>query len=58
MDYNHYRPHTSLSCMTPGGFAELCREAGCVRPLTSVLDGVQDCGILLYTPDQKKEPDQ
>jgi len=46
MDYNHYRPHSSLSYMTPAGFAELCREAGCVRPHTPVLDGVQDCGIL------------
>jgi putative transposase len=46
MDYNHYRPHSSLSYMTPAGFADLCRQAGCVRPHTPVLDGVQDCGIL------------
>ena len=46
MDYNHYRPHSSLDYMTPAGFAELCREAGCVRPHTPVLAGVQDCGIL------------
>ncbi len=46
MDYNHYRPHSSLSYMTPAGFAELCRQAGCVRPQTSVLDGVRNCGIL------------
>ncbi len=46
MDYNHYRPHSSLSYMTPAGFAELCRQAGCIRPYTSVLNGVQDCGIL------------
>jgi transposase InsO family protein len=44
MDYNHYRPHSSLSYMTPAGFADLCRHAGCVRPHTPVLDGVQDCG--------------
>jgi len=26
--------------------SRLCRQAGCVRPYTPVLDGVQDCGIL------------
>ncbi len=46
MDYNHYRPHSSLGYMTPAGFGELCRQAGCVRPQTSVLDGVRNCGIL------------
>lgn len=46
MDYNHYRPHSRLGYMTPAGFAELCRQAGCLRPQTPVLSGVQDCGIL------------
>jgi len=36
MDYNHCRPHSSLSYMTPAGFTQLCREAGCIRPHTPV----------------------
>jgi putative transposase len=31
MDYNHYRPHSSLLYMTPAAYAQLCREVGCVR---------------------------
>jgi transposase InsO family protein len=46
MDYNHYRPYSSLGYMTPTGFAELFRRAGCIRPHTPVLHGVHDCGIL------------
>jgi hypothetical protein len=39
MDYNHYRPHSSLGYMTLAGFAQLCRQAGCLRPQTPVLCG-------------------
>lgn len=46
MDYNHDRPHSSLGDMTPASFAELCRKTGCIRPHATVLNGVQDCGIL------------
>ncbi len=46
MDYNHYRPHSRLSYMTPVGFAQRCRAAACIRQHTSVPDGVQNGGIL------------
>lgn len=42
MDYNYYQPLSSLGYMTLAGFAELCREAMCVRLHTPMLDGVQD----------------
>ncbi|MHC4169516.1 MAG: integrase core domain-containing protein, partial [Planctomycetota bacterium] len=32
MAYNHCQSHCSLSYLTPTGFSELCRQAGCVRP--------------------------
>ena len=32
MDYNHYRPYSSLGYMTPTGFAELCRRAPLEMP--------------------------
>ncbi len=42
MDYNHHRPHSCLSEMMPVGFANLCRQAGCVRPHMLVLDKVEN----------------
>ena len=46
MDYNHYRPRSSLGYMTPAGFAELCRQAGFARPQTPMLGVVQNCVII------------
>ena len=28
MDYNHYRPHSSLGYQTPAAYAEQCRTMG------------------------------
>ena len=58
MDYNHYRPPSSLSSVTPAGFAQLCRETGCIGRHTPVPDGVQDGGILPETPDSKERGGQ
>ena len=46
MDYNHYRPHSSLAYMTLAAFAELCRQTDCVRPHIQTLDKAETCGIL------------
>ena len=32
MDYNHYRPHSSLDYMAPATFAKLCFEQGSAPP--------------------------
>ena len=32
MDYNHYRPHGSLSYQTPAVYAEQCRQKGLTQP--------------------------
>ena len=41
MDYNHYRPHSSLSYMTPAEFAKLCVEVGCFKRQKSVIEDVE-----------------
>jgi len=46
MDYNHYRPHSSLAYMTLAAFAELYRQTDCVRPHIQTLDKAETCGIL------------
>ena len=49
MDYNHYRPHSSLNYTAPAAFAAKCLEQGSV-PITSGLHLPQDrknkCEIL------------
>lgn len=32
MDYNHYRPHSSLEYQTPAAYAQQCRNMGPTRP--------------------------
>jgi putative transposase len=41
MDYNHYRPHSSLSYMTPSEFAKLCVEVGCFKRQKSVIEDIE-----------------
>jgi hypothetical protein len=45
MDYNHYRPHSSLNYMSPAAFAKVCLEQG---PATLRLpqDKEKKCDIL------------
>ena len=38
MDYNHYRPHSSLEYMTPAEFAKLCIDTDCRKTQKKQLD--------------------
>jgi hypothetical protein len=54
MDYNHYRPHSSLSYMTPAEFGRLCVENDCCRDETKAEAmrseyGFKSYGILSQT---------
>ena len=45
MDYNHYRPHSSLDYMAPAAFAARCLEQGCAT-LRLAQDMENKCEIL------------
>ena len=45
MDYNHYRPHSSLDYMAPAAFAATCLEQGS-GSLRLTQDQKSDCEIL------------
>ena len=45
MDYNHYRPHSSLEYMTPSEFAKLCIETDCRRTQQKPLDMSTGYGV-------------
>jgi len=51
MDYNHYRPHSSLSYMTPAAFAKLCVDVGCIRPQSCGVERAQLCETLSQRVD-------
>jgi hypothetical protein len=43
MDYNHYRPHSSLGYMTPAEYAKLCEDAGCFKRHKQRLEQTELC---------------
>ncbi len=45
MDYNHYRPHSSLDYMAPAAFAAKCLEQGS-GSLGLTQDKENECKIL------------
>ena len=45
MDYNHYRPHSSLDYMAPAAFAAICLEQGS-GSLRLTQDSQSECNIL------------
>ncbi len=45
MDYNHYRPHSSLDYTAPAAFAAMCLEQGCAT-LRLAQDKENTCRIL------------
>lgn len=45
MDYNHYRPHSSLSYMTPAEFAKMCIETGCCKDNAKPENVEQNYGV-------------
>ncbi len=45
IDYNHYRPHSSLDYMAPAAFAATCLEQGSA-PLRLAQDKQSECEIL------------
>ena len=48
MDYNHYRPHSSLNYMAPAAFAAKCLEQGCAT-LRLTQDKENTCDYTLIT---------
>ncbi len=56
MDYNHYRPHSSLDYMAPAAFATACLEQGSA-PLRLPQDRETDCEILSSQVVQKTGAD-